>query len=188
MRLIPRKRLAAFGFGPPHFLGILFAVVWEFITINALERPYAYPCFLFGLPFGCISRPLAGQAKAANELPPLPGGGIAVYDQQIPLGIGYKTSHDSNLLWHSYSRLAACPPNFRLNGGTYGICTRVRGFADRCVATPPRRLVRSVPDDYSVLLGRVISRASAAGSWNADPPPSWFPGRLYPARLWAAFR
>ena len=24
-------------------------------------------------------------------------------------------------------------------GGTYGICTRVRGFADRCVATPPRR-------------------------------------------------
>jgi hypothetical protein len=27
------------------------------------------------------------------------------------------------------------------NGGTYGICTHVRGFADRCVTTPPRRHV-----------------------------------------------
>ena len=28
-----------------------------------------------------------------------------------------------------------------ISGGTYGIRTRVDGFADRCVATPPRRPV-----------------------------------------------
>ena len=46
----------------------------------------------------------------------------------------------------------SCLPNSTIrasNGGTYGSCTRLRGFADRCVTAPPTRhaIYDSIPDD-----------------------------------------
>jgi hypothetical protein len=51
-------------------------------------------------------------------------------------------------------------------GGTYGSCTRLRGFADRCVTAPPTRHLESilieVPLHYikrSALFGRIFQIA-----------------------------
>ncbi len=36
-----------------------------------------------------------------------------------------------------------------VNGGTYGSCTRLRGFADRCVTAPPTRHLAIIITEYS---------------------------------------
>jgi hypothetical protein len=44
----------------------------------------------------------------------------------------------------AYTNSATRPRYRNVNGGTYRVRTGVRGFADRCVTTPPRRLTQEI--------------------------------------------